>query len=302
METQEQELRSAFYKKKSNFRAAALALDWSKDGLMALPGGRSYNFLSGDKVKKNLAPLFPKFGLELEVDCKAVTQVEAIGNMTQHWLVECEYTLVDVDTGFSTKRTSFGEAADSGDKGVGKARSHAFKRWAVEEFSIADGIDADNSSVESGGRFKPMTDEEEAKVISKVQEKAIARAVPKATLAKMPEAPAKEEPKAEVEEAPKAVAPAKPKTKAEEAIEALKAEKEAQLKAVKAENEAKVKAYKLTGPPKMAVDKIVNALTAKAEAGELDEETFSKMKADRDSIDSGKKANEFIMKYQAMCA
>lgn len=285
----ENEMRAAFYKKKSNFRAAVLTLDWSKDGLMALPGGRSYNYLSADKVKKNLAPLFPKFGLELEVDCKAVTQMEAIGNMTQHWLVECEYTLVDVDTGFSTKRTSFGEAADSGDKGVGKARGHAFKRWAIEEFNLADGIDSDDAAYETGtSKYKPMTEEEEAKVMSKVAEKAIHKTALSAPVAP-PQAPVKA-PQAPVKAPQAPVAPPAPKTKAEEALEALKAEKDAMEKK-----------YVLEGPQKLAVDKIVTILTEKAKDGKVSVEDYNNMSADRVEINSGKKANEFIMKYQHLC-
>ena len=267
----ENEMRTAFYKKKSNFRAAILTLDWSKDGLMALPGGRSYNYLSADKVKKNLAPLFPKFGLELEVDCEAVTQMEGIGNMSQHWIVKCNYTLIDVDTGYSVTKTSYGEAADSGDKGVGKARGHAFKRWAIEEFNLADGIDSDSTAYETGSRYKPMTEEEEAKVMSKVQEKAIQRAA--ALEASVPA------PKSEKSApAPKPAVPAP---------------------APKAPAESK---YVLAGPQKMAVDKITMTMTKKSNAGEITAEALQAMKDEIAAIDSGKKANEFIMKYQPMCS
>ena len=51
----------------------------------------------------------------------------------------------------------------------------------------------------------------------------------------------------------------------------------------------------------MAVDKIVAAMTEKANNGELTTDQYNSMSYDCATINSGKKANEFIMKYQHLC-
>jgi len=283
MEIEELELRKAFYAKKSNLRAEVLKQDWTKDANLVLPGGRGYAYLSSDKIKKNIAPLFPKFGLEFRADDESVTQMEGVGNMTQHWIVKCNFTLIDVDTGFSDTSSSYGEAADSGDKGVSKAKSNAFKRWAIAEFQLADGIDPDSLDVSMvSSRNRPMTDEEEAVIKSKMAEKAVARSKEKA----------EEKPAEKPAEAP-AEKPAeksdKPMTKAEEALAKLKAQKEG------AEAE-----FVPMGPQKRGIEKILNAAKAKKEGGTMDDETYGKIMAEHDGINSAQKATEFIVRYQSV--
>lgn len=276
-------MKSAFYKKKSALREEILKMDWSKDGMLVLPGGRGYPYLSTDKIKKNLASAYPKCGLEFKASDVSITQMEGIGNMSQHWVVQCEYSLIDVDTGYTDTSLSYGEAADSGDKGIGKAKSHSFKRWAVAEFNLADGIDPDGTPV-GESKFKPMSAEEEAKVMEKVQAKAVKAPAPKAPAPN----PAPVPTPAPEKEAVAAPAEENTLSPGELALAKLKAEKDAQNK------------YVPSAPQKAAIDRIVNALTEKAKAGEMSNEDYNRMSMTCAEIDSGQKATEFIMKYKGM--
>ena len=281
------QMNKALYMKLNELRADVIAQDWSKDGMLSLPGGRGYPYLSADKVKKNLAPLFVKHGLELQVDFTDLTQMDGIGNMSQHWVVKAHVMIIDVDTGFSVESTSYGEVGDTGDKGVSKAQTSAIKRWALAQFLLADGIDPDADNSIGRSTYNKLSAEEEAKVISKIQEKAIAKE--------------KEKDEPDVQPQPVDV-PDKEVSPAEAQLAKLKAEADAQKAAVAVSPkvEAQQSKYVPLGPQKKAIDRIVDTMTAKFKAGEIDEDLYNKMSKECEEIDSGKKATEFIIRYQSM--
>lgn len=282
---EDMEIRSKFYTKLSNMRADVNSLDWSKDALLAMPGGRGYQYLSSDKIKRNLAPLFPKHGLEFDQNVVAVEQFPAIGSMSQHWVVTMEIVLTDIDTGYSQTTVVKGEAGDSGDKGIGKALTYAYKRWAVGKFQLADGMDPDAMDASPRGSFTPRTIEETSEIKSKIAANAVKPAVPTQKPVELPPAPAE---------------PAKPATPAEEALQRLKAEADAQ----KAENaeaskdiEPPTLKYEPSAVQKKAIEKITERYLALAKEGKITNTAYNNMSFECASISNSKMATEFILKY-----
>ena len=185
----------ALLSKINALRADVLTKDWSDDKNFMMGGKVMYPYLSADKVKKTIAPLFHKHGLELVMNFTDLTERAEVGGFKQHWSIKLEATLIDVDTGAEMTNTVYGEAGDVGDKGINKAQTAAIKQWIMSQFLVADGIDPEGDSPMRTNTFVPKTHEETEEVRSQVLAKAVKPApVPPAPARKPVQAPAEPAP------------------------------------------------------------------------------------------------------------
>lgn len=285
--------RVAFLKKKNEARKRASALDWEKDGIFSMGGRVGYRYLTIAKMKRNLLPVFTDVGLDFKFDYNCAEQHEAIGNMSQHWVLQCTATLTDVDTGYSEVTTVYGQSGDSGDKAIAKASTYALKTWLSDTFMLIDGIDPDQG-VEAPKAFTPRSDREQEEVKSKVfenavkppeaEEKKLRPVTPKTAKGVVPKK-ADDKPKEEAEDAP-ASEPEQTEEKSdgEKALENLK-------KQAKAE-------FKMSTPQQKIVDNIVAKWSEKAKNGELSTEEYEQFSKDRSEIYNNTTAIAFIKKYR----
>ena len=139
--------RSKLLKKISDLRSVVHGMNWDKDKTMIFNNKKQYDYLSYEKICRQISPMFEKHGLEFSANDLELSAEAPAGNMSQHWIVKTEFTIYDVDTGESISSCSYGEAADSGDKGVNKAKTCALKRWFLGTFQLVEGgEDPDDAS------------------------------------------------------------------------------------------------------------------------------------------------------------
>lgn len=139
--------RSKLLKKINELRSAVQSMDWSKDKSMIFNNKKQYDYLSYEKICRQISPMFVKHGLEFSANDLELSSEAPVGSMSQHWIVKTEFTIYDTETGESISTCSYGEAADSGDKGVNKAKTCAIKRWFLGMFQLVEGgEDPDDSS------------------------------------------------------------------------------------------------------------------------------------------------------------
>ena len=168
MHMNEKEDMKGLFTKINALRAEVLTKDWSDDKNFMMGGKVMYPYLSADKVKKTIAPLFHKHGLELVMNFTDLVERAEVGGFKQHWSIKLEATLIDVDTGAEITNTVYGEAGDVGDKGINKAQTAAIKQWVMSQFLVADGIDPEGDSPMVKTTFTPKTREETEEVKSQI--------------------------------------------------------------------------------------------------------------------------------------
>lgn len=167
------------YEKVHAFRNELLTLDWTKDKMMDA-GSRAYGYVSVEKVKRNFGPLVAKHGLEMVLTFSDLQSREPMGMMSQHWTLKGTMDLVDVESGQSLSYTAYGEAGDSGDKGVNKAQTDALKQIVFTSFMVGEDAVSDPDAVtvhtisSPRGCFVPKIKANEEEVKSQIK----ARAVP----------------------------------------------------------------------------------------------------------------------------
>lgn len=152
-----------FKKRLNAFRADVCSLNWEDDDHFEIKGQR-VNFLSSDKIRRNLAPLFVKHGIELYVEPMDATFIKE--DMT--WMVHTSITLEDIHSVHSNTYHSIGMG------GVGKnaitiGNTNAFKNWVTPTYQLADGMEKD----EIIASFTPMSKAEKDVVTSNVLSKGI---------------------------------------------------------------------------------------------------------------------------------
>lgn len=276
--------KSGLLTKMSDLRKEMLTKDWADDKMFTMGGKGGYSYLSADKVKKTLAPLFSKHGIELKCEFNDLQYREPIGNMSQHWTIRLDMTMIDVETGEEMTSSVYGEAGDSGDKGVSKAQTCAIKQWVFSEFFIADGIDPDAAmdfGASNSGFYKKSAEEKE-EVVSKVLSQGIkAKKKDEPKEEPKPEPKPKEEPKEEPKKAPKEEP--KPELKAEEPVK---------------EEAPKTGGFKPTGPQAKAIQRIEDVWEQRAKAGEVTPEEYNAMSMARATMASAADAVAFIKTYK----
>lgn len=287
--TEENERRPrGLYEKINALRGDVIKLDWTKDGYASF-GKTSYKYLPTDKIKANLAPYFHKRGLELQIKFYGLQFLPAVGNMTQHVVLQMDATIIDIDSGDSITDTVYGEAADSGDKAIGKAQTYAVKSWASNKFLIADGMDPDDIEAPGSG-FKPKTPQESEGVRSKILEQGIKPTVPVPAVPAAPHVPApvptpvaEEKPAEPVPEAPAPVPSLVPSPVPTPAVEAL---------------EGQPAKFKLSAAHQKAIKKITDAWDAALAGQKVSQEEHDAMMKALDAVASPADTMSFINTYK----
>lgn len=284
-----------FEEKLLSLRAELMKQDWEDDGVFSIPSRPSggYTYLTASKVKRQFNPCLVKTGLDMQVVFSELTKHEPIGSMTQHWTVKCTMTIFDrIGTGGlaglvagdrSVSYEAYGEAGDSGDKGVNKAQTDAIKQIVFNEFLIADNSDPDENSadieVPPVGRRIPTKAEQEA-VKTKMADKAVQ--VP----------PKDEEPPKAVKKPLKKSEP-KPAEDKPEVPETPSEVPEVEATPVPAEEEPPVNRLQ-----KAVIDKIVNEARTLAEDGLMTESEFDAIELEAQKVRTSKQASDFIVKHR----
>lgn len=320
--------RIAFLRKKNEARKKSMLLDWSKDKALSYNGKLGYRYLSIEKMKRNLLPVFTDCGLDFRFEySNLIKQESASAAMSEHWILECTAILTDIDTGYSERTIVYGESADSLDKGVAKASTYALKTWLADTFMLIDGVDPDQGADNSTTRvFVPKSDKEQEEVKSKVFENAVPVPKPAAPVVTpaVPKQP--EQPKAAVEPAApknnvpvipgtlkdagdptvkKVEKPVTPKTKGGKVTippvpepkmpdRPLNAAEE-QIEKLKLD---KLKSYKPSQPKQKAFDRAFRYYGMLGQKGEITTEFAEQMAKDRSEIGNDSEALAFIRKYE----
>lgn len=176
--------RLAIYRKINAMRGDVLKADWRPDKFYVIKKDNTrVDYVSIEKMKANLNPIFQRNGVEYDLD---FGEPVSIGGSASHFSVSLEATMIDIESGAWCVDRVNGEAADMGDKSIGKAQSYAMKQWLSNRFMISDGSDPERGDAEEIPTFvkRPKADEEEArsKVLAQgvpVPEKGIPEEKPK---------------------------------------------------------------------------------------------------------------------------
>lgn len=317
MESEGKSDKARLYTKINRFRADVIQQDWSDDKMMT--GKASYRYLSTDKIKKQVAPLLVKHGLELELDFSSLFfHHEPVDPLRKQCTVELYAKIVDIDTGCSKVDHVFGEGGDFLDKSVSKAQTYALKEWLTAFLMLADGIDTEAAGIP----FQPKTPVESESVRSRILENAVKPPAPKPVETPKPVAPKPSAPKpVELPKkedtkppAPKPVElPKKEEPKVEEPkpVELPKKEVPKPMETPVGDDKSDVSAeeskadeapitnrYKPTGMHKKAIDKIVEEWTEDAKNGKLSAEQYNEMTYDLVTMTGAEDARAFIRKYK----
>lgn len=278
-----------FLQRLNRFRADVQRCDWSYDKYLTLAGNRGYPYISSDKCRRNMAPLLVKHGFELVISFSELTRHPGYGNATNHWTVRLDASLKDVITGEMQTSTVYGEAGDSGDKGLAKAQTAAIKQWILTTQLLAEGMDPDvDSSAVPTGSFQKRTPEETEEVRSKVLEHGLKPSNAPAE----PRKPVKrEEPKEVPKEVPKEIP-------VETSKEPEPAQGEERPESGDEERVEAVVPEGLSNMHKAAIQKIVDRFTEGAKHGVVGPSAYNIMSADCASIKDAKDAVAFIKKYK----
>lgn len=112
---------------------------------------QNYSFLSDKQITQKVAELFEKNKVVVTHNSDVIATTEyqtATGSKMFLKTVRIDYTFHDVDSGESLSGNVIGEGADTGDKGVYKAITGAFKYLYVKTFNIPTEDDPENERTE----------------------------------------------------------------------------------------------------------------------------------------------------------
>jgi hypothetical protein len=308
----------SFYTKMNLVRADLLALDWKDDKFLSLGGRSGYNYLSIDKIKRNIAPVLQARGIDLGIEYCDLTQLGNPDAANQHWIITLKASLIDISTGFERVYTAFGESSDHGDKGVNKAQTAAMKQFLSNTFLLIDGIDpdAEDRLVATGTFTKTPTETLVAK--SKILGNAVKPAdvdKPKPEVKVSPPAPkAAPTPKSEekvVQPTPQEEVKSEPVVeKAEDNSAPVETQEEILKKEMADVPDEEgvfvpfvaetIKDLKVTGPQRSAISRIIDVRTKWAMEGKLSVAEYNAMSADYAGIVDQKSGADFITKYRVV--
>lgn len=267
MDETEKKDRVKFFKKMNEIRTESLALDWETDKTVPI-GRTSYGYISIYKMKRNLAPLFAKHGMEIlpKYDDLHVMQVGAAVQFS----IRLEMRIVDMDTGYEETSVTYG-CAPAGDKGPTVAMSFAMKQWLSDQFLLIDGIDPEAATSDAPTperKFNIRTMEETETARSKILEKAVK---PEPT------------PVAKPEPAPEDI-PSTPAPAAEVSVPEMNL----------------TKLQEIPRPQANAIEKIIKIRTQWALEGKIKTEDYNQMSADYLDVTDSASAVVFIKKYKVV--
>ena len=144
-----------FEKKIGNLRKILNGQDWTPDGENVKQG---YKYLTHTKIKGNVSRALVEADLGFQIDYSDLQIQPSIGQMSQHYIVKANCKLYDIeDSSQFREYIVYGEAGDSGDKGMSKVHTNAFKNFWANNFMLSfytdsqEEIDEIKTSVMSEG-------------------------------------------------------------------------------------------------------------------------------------------------------
>lgn len=161
------ELAAMLAAKKALVRAEIADKKFAKDSQSGT-GSYGFKYFSESKYKSLLNQLFSKHGLELTACEIASERYPAVqysnkGDKPANGVqVTWEYTITDTETGFSESMMVSGTGFDTGDKGIYKADTGAFKYFAANNFLVATGDDPEATDDPDTALKKKKEDERKA--------------------------------------------------------------------------------------------------------------------------------------------
>ena len=291
--TEAQMARRALLYKKSLLREEVIRENWTDDKFLKMGNG-GFGYVTTDKLKRILAPMFHRNGLEFTVDYDDLQFRGAAANNSQWWTVRAIVKVTDIDTGEYDVSYAYGEGSSNSEKGVAGAQAIALKQWFLHNYLLVDGIEADRG--EDQGSYYKKSPEEQDEIRSNVLSRGIAPPQPREDVQKRIEELKKrnaarnapvEAPEAPVE-APKEETPAETVTPVETPAETPK--------------EAPKAAFVPNALQKKTMDNIVAHYNDLAKEGKVSVEDYNRMSMDKASISNHKEAVEFISKYKDVLA
>lgn len=263
----------SFYKKLNKMRDECNGLDWTTDKHVGI-GMKGYDYISIYKMKRNLAPLFAKHGIEFIPKYHDIETKQA--GAAYQWVVHLDATMIDIDTGYEVAAQTIG-CSPTTDKGPTVAMAYALKQWLSDQFFLIDGmIDPDAGEEDNTGKsFVAKTPKEDNEARSQI----LAKSIRPMNV----DEPAVSEPK---EESTPIAKPAEVKAEPAPVVE-----KEYTFEEDKPG---------IPVPQMNAIKKIFNVRTTWAKEGKMSVEEYNQMSADYLEVTDGQSAVVFIKKYRVM--
>ena len=97
----------------------------------------NYEYFSEAQYKELFTELFCTNGLEFDSSELNVQNIDGTDKQPFAIFVTMEYTITDIDTGYSIKSVHSGIALDKGDKAIYKAKTGALKSYLASTFLVA---------------------------------------------------------------------------------------------------------------------------------------------------------------------
>lgn len=140
-------LNAKLQQKKNSLRKALRAKGILKKG--ARNDYDNYTYFSEAQYKELFTELFSEHGLELSFTELKYGTFEGSEKQANGRMPKIQFSLTDIDTGFSEDTTITGEGIDKGDKAGYKAYTGALKYYLANTFMVATGDDAEKDSPEA---------------------------------------------------------------------------------------------------------------------------------------------------------
>lgn len=105
-----------------------------------------YTYFTEAQYKELFTELFSDHGLEMKFDELEYQTFEGTEKQANGRMPRLEFSLIDIETGFSEDTTITGEGIDKGDKAGYKAYTGALKYFLANTFMVATGDDAEKDS------------------------------------------------------------------------------------------------------------------------------------------------------------
>lgn len=231
------------------------AQDWSDDKAYTM-GGTAVPYLSADKVFRQFAPLFRKARLVFVPRFHDAVKLDPIDKRPNHWCVQLEADVVDLDSDRVLTYNAYGEGADNQDKGIVIAETVAMRKLLSAMGFLVDGLGEGDEGSNNTGVFK-KNPAEQNEIRGKILNKAVPKLDSKPAVPKIPAKVAPKEPVAEVREEPSTDNTPAPKSD-----------------------------FKLSDVQEKSLDNLVAMWDDKLSKGETTQDKYDQMKAARASISS----------------
>ena len=106
----------------------------------------NYEYFSEAQYKELFTELLSECKLELDSTERSVHNIDGTDKQKYGVVVTLDFTLTDIDTGYSICSTHSGIAFDKGDKGIYKAKTGALKYFFATTFLVATKDDPERES------------------------------------------------------------------------------------------------------------------------------------------------------------